>query len=139
MNLNSLLLPPKCRWDGVGIPGLQSGEDVNTALQCSGGGCDVSPGRSGYSGASGVAGTVPGTGGVVVGVGEAGVWVRVCGPRGPPGPSGSTIVVVGVGDVGLVGLSPGDGVVVSVGVVVGVVVVVTASLGRRTFVRGTQV
>ena len=77
-------------------------------------------------------------GGAVVGVGEAGVWVRVCGPSGPPGPSGSTTVVVGVGDVGLVVVSSGD-VVVSVVVVVGVVVVVTASLGRRTFVRGTQV
>ena len=122
-------------WDGVGIPGLQSGKDVNTARQCSGA---VSLGRSGYLGACGVAGTVPGTGGPVVGVAEAGVCVRVCGPSGPPGPSGSTTVVVGVGDVGLV---VSYGVVVSV-VVVGVgvvVVVVSASFGRRTYVRGTQV
>jgi hypothetical protein len=53
-------------------------------------------------------------------------------------------VVVGVDSVGDVGLvvSPGDVVVVSVGlVVVGVVVVVvvTASSGLRTLVRGTQV
>jgi hypothetical protein len=64
--------------------------------------------------------------------------VTVCGPSGP-----GTTVVVGVdvvGDVGLV-VSPGDVVVVSVGlvVVVVVVVVVSGSFGRRTLVRGTQV
>ena len=98
-------------------------------------------GRSGYLGASGVAGTVPGTGGAVVGVAEAGVCVRVCGPSGPPGPSGSTTVVVGVGDVGLVVVSSGDGVVVSVGVVVGVVVsvVVSGPSAAGRCVRGTQV
>jgi hypothetical protein len=62
----------------------------------------------------------------------------VCGPSGP-GPT----VVVGVDSVGDVGLvvSPGDLVVVSVGlVVVGVVVVVvTGSSGLRMLVRGTQV
>jgi hypothetical protein len=57
-----------------------------------------------------------------------GVSVMVCGPSGP----GTTVV----GDVGLV-VSPGD-VVASVGLVV-VGVVVSGSLGRRTFVRGTQV
>ena len=67
--------------------------------------------------------------------GVVGVRVGVCGPSGP-----GTTVVAGVdseGDVGLV-VSPGD-VVVSVGLVVVVVVVVSGSFGRRTFVRGTQV
>jgi hypothetical protein len=62
----------------------------------------------------------------------------VCGPSGP-GPT----VVVGVDSVGDVGLlvSPGDVVVVSVGlvVVVVVVVVVVGSFGLRTLVLGTQV
>jgi hypothetical protein len=98
-------------------------------------------GPAGYLGATGEAGTVPGTGAPVVGVVEAGVSVSVSGPSGPPGPSGSITVVVGVGDVGDVGLvvASGDGVVVS-DVVVGVVsVVVSGSFGLRTFVRGTQV
>jgi hypothetical protein len=81
------------------------------------------------------AGPAAGAGGIV-GVG-VGVCVMVCGPNGP-----GTTVVVGVSDVGLV-VSPGDVVVVSVGlVVVGVVVVVVVvagSFGSRTFVRGTQV
>jgi hypothetical protein len=85
---------------------------------------------------------------VAVGVtpGNAGAEGTVIGPSGPD-PSGSTAVVVGVVSVGDVGLVVGDVglVVVSVGlvvVVVGVVVVVVVSrfsLGRRTFVRGTQV
>jgi hypothetical protein len=83
-----------------------------------------------YLGGAGVvsAGPDPAAGGVV------GVRVGVCGPSGP-----GTTVVVGVDSVGDVGLvvSPGD-VVVSVGLVV-VVVVVSGSFGRRTFVRGTQV
>jgi hypothetical protein len=113
---------------------------IITARQCSGATRLRPPG---YLGASGDAGTVPGAGAVVVGVGAAGVCVKVWSPAGPPGPSGSTTVVVGdgeVGDVGLVVSSPGDGVVVSV-VVVGVVVVVVLSdsFGLRTFVRGTQV
>jgi hypothetical protein len=56
-----------------------------------------------------------------------GVSVIVCGPSGP-----GTTVVVGVDSVGDVGLvvSPGE-VVVSVGLVVGVVVV-AGSLGLRT-------
>ena len=72
------------------------------------------------------AGPDPAAGGVV------GVRVGVCGP--------GTTDVVGVDSVGDVGLvvSPGD-VVVSVGLVVVVVVVVSGSFGRRTFVRGTQV
>ena len=76
------------------------------------------------------AGPDPAAGGVV------GVRVGVCGPSGP-----GTTVVVGVDSVGDVGLvvSPGDVVVVSVGLVVVVVVVVSGSFGRRTFVRGTQV
>ena len=75
------------------------------------------------------AGPDPAAGGVV------GVRVGVCGPSGP-----GTTDVVGVDSVGDVGLvvSPGD-VVVSVGLVVVVVVVVSGSFGRRTFVRGTQV
>ena len=72
------------------------------------------------------AGPDPAAGGVV-GV-RVGVSVTVCGPSGP-----GTTVVVGV-DV----VSPGEVVVVSVGLVV-VVVVVTGSLGARTLVRGTQV
>jgi hypothetical protein len=78
--------------------------------------------------------------------------VCVVGGSGPK-PSGSTTVVIGVvgegdvGDVGEVGLvggvefSPGEVVAVSVGLVVGVIVVVVSvvSLGRRTFVRGTHV
>jgi hypothetical protein len=81
-------------------------------------------------------GATPGAGGVV-GV-TVGGNVTVCGPSGP-----GTTVVVGVdvvGDVGLV--SPGDVVVVSVGLVVVVVVVVvvySGSLGFRTLVRGTHV
>ena len=82
------------------------------------------------------AGPDAGAGGVV-GV-RVGVPVMVCGPSGP-----GTTVVVGVDSVGDVGMvvSPGDVVVVSVGlVVVGVVVVVvTGSFGLRTLVRGTQV
>ena len=80
------------------------------------------------------AGPDPAAGGVV-GV-RVGVAVMVCGPSGP-----GTTVVVGVDSVGDVGLvvSPGDVVVVSVGLVVVVVVVVSGSFGRRTFVRGTQV
>jgi hypothetical protein len=113
---------------------------IITARQCSG---ETGQGRSGYLGASGEAGTVPGTGGTVIGADDAGVCVSVCGASGPPGPSGSTTVVVGLGDVGDVGLVVvfGDGVVVWVVVVGGVVavVVVSASFGRRTFVRGTQV
>jgi hypothetical protein len=117
---------------------------IITARQCSGG---ARQRRFGYLGKPGNAGTVPGTGEAVVGVGvgvELGVTVKVCGPSGPPGPSGSITVVVGVGDVGLVGLSSGGVVVVSVGsvdVVVGVSVVVVASdsFGRLTCVRGTQV
>ncbi len=77
---------------------------------------------------------------VGVGPGDVGVVVTVvgvttvcvvggCGPK----PSGSTTVVVGVVSVGEVGL------VVSVGLVVVVVVVVSGSFGRRTFVRGTHV
>lgn len=87
-----------------------------------------------YPGGAGVvsAGPDPGAG-VVVGV-RAGVGLVVS-----PGE-----VVAGVDSVGGVGLvvSPGDVVVVSVElVVVGVVVVVvvSASLGLRTLVRGTQV
>ena len=107
---------------------------IITARQCSG---VTRVGLSGYLGASGDAGTVPGTGAPVVGVVEPGVCMSVCGPSGP-GPSGSTTVVVGVGEVGLV-VVDSDGVVVSV-VVGGVVVVVySGSLGLRTFVRGTQV
>jgi hypothetical protein len=113
---------------------------IITARQCSG---ETRRGRSGYLGAAGEAGTVPGTGGAGNGAVDPGVCVNVCGPSGPSGPSGSTTVVVGEGTVGDVGLvvSSGDGVVVSVVVVVGVVVgvKVSASFGRRTFVRGTQV
>jgi hypothetical protein len=80
-----------------------------------------------YPGGAGVvrAGPDAGAGGVVgVTVGDS---VTVCGPSGP----GTTVVVgvVDVGDVGLV-VSPGDVVVVSVGLVV-VVVVVVGSLGLR--------
>jgi hypothetical protein len=80
-----------------------------------------------------VVGVGPGNIGVVVtGVGVTTVCVvGDCGPK----PSGSTTVVVGVVSVGDVGLV----VVVSVGLVVVVVVVAVGSLGRRTFVRGTQV
>jgi hypothetical protein len=102
-----------------------------------------------YPGGAGVvvAGPKPGAGGVVGA--RVGVIVSVVGPSGPDttvvdgvivtvrvvGPSGpGTTVVVGV-------TSEGDVVVVSVGLVVVVVVVVgvTASLGLRTWVRGTQV
>jgi hypothetical protein len=87
-----------------------------------------------YLGGAGVvsAGPDPAAGGVVgvrVGVGLVVSLGEVVGG------------VDSVGDVGLV-VSPGDVVVVSVGlVVVGVVVVVvvTSSLGLRTLVRGTQV
>jgi hypothetical protein len=108
---------------------------IITARQCSGG--FAQPG-DGYRGGPGDAGTVPYAGAVVVGVRNAGGSVIVTAGSGP-GPSGSITVVVG-DDVGLV-VSPGDVVVVSVGlVVVGVVVVVvSSSFGPRTLVRGTQV
>jgi hypothetical protein len=111
---------------------------IITARQCSG---ETQQGPSSYRGTSGVAGTVPGTGGAVGGAVTVGVCENVCGPSGPPGPSGSITVVVGLGEVSLLVVSSGPGVVVSVVVVVGVVVVVvvTGSLGRRTCVRGTQV
>jgi hypothetical protein len=98
-----------------------------------------------YLGRAGVvsAGPDPGAAGVV-GV-RVGVCVMVSGPSGP----GTTVVVgvdtVGVDSVGDVGLvvSPGDVVVVSVGLVVVVVVVVVvvsgSSLVRSTLVRGTHV
>jgi len=89
--------------------------------------------RGGASGAVGVGvepdsvAACPGRIAVVVVVGD----IVVAGNG--PFPSGSTTVVVGVVSVGDVGFV----VVVSVGLVV--VVVVVGSLGRRTFVRGTQV
>jgi hypothetical protein len=93
-----------------------------------------------YLGRAGVvsAGPDPGVG-VRVGAGvRVGVCVMVSGPSGP-----GTTVVVGVGSVGDVGLvvSPGDVVVVSVGLVVVVVVVVVSgsSVVRSTLVRGTHV
>src|SRR3954471_19704258 len=55
---------------------------IITARQCSG---ETGLGRSGYLGASGEAGTVPGTGGTVIGADDAGVCVSVCGASGPPG------------------------------------------------------
>jgi hypothetical protein len=85
-----------------------------------------------------VAGARPGAAGDTwVGV----TIVCVVGGSGPD-PSGSTTVVVGVvsvGEVGDVGLVVSVGLVVVGGVVVVVVVVSKVSLGRRTFVRGTQV
>ena len=89
-----------------------------------------------YLGGIGGVSAGPGTGTA----GVVGVRVMVCGPSSP----GITVVVGvdAVGDVGLV-VSPGDVVVVSVGLVVVVVVVVSVVLsgssGLRTLVRGTQV
>jgi hypothetical protein len=81
-----------------------------------------------YLGDAGVVTADPDPGaGVVVGV-----WLVVS-------PGEVVVGVDSVGDVGLV-VSPGDVDVVSVElVVVGVVVVVSASLGLRTLVRGTHV
>jgi hypothetical protein len=98
---------------------------ADAAQRYLGGACVVSAGPD--AGAAGVVGV------------RVGVSVMVCGPNGP----GTTVVVgvVSVGDVGLV-VSPGDVVVVSVGlvvVVVVVVVVVSGSLGLRTSVLGTHV
>ena len=86
-------------------------------------------GRSGYLGGAVVVGADPGPTPAVVVVGGVAAGTDSGGANGAG--------VGSVGDVGLV-VSVGEGVVVSVVVVVGVVVVMV-SLGRRTFVRGTQV